>query len=684
MSSERGVVHQGVDMDRHRLSRWSATGLAFGVVAATSAAAAPAATASGSGWGSMSPAVIQSPPAPSASSGPMVGSAATAGGDWPIWASVAPGEGTIRQVATSGSDASGDGSAGAPLRTIQHAIDLSAPGDEVWVRRGVYPGDVRIRRPRITLRGTYGPDKPQIVVPHQDESSHEIAVELDPDADGSRIIGMDIAGGSYYGVSCETKWDWGDPADRSGATHVVIAYNTIHDSGRDAVKIKPNCDDVLVARNEIHSTGRRDDGNAEGIDNVNGDRMTVLDNHLHDIATTGLYFKGGATDVRVERNLIERVGRGTSPDSAGAGILVGFDTDTDYFDLGQNPGMYEAIRGRVVNNIIDGTTMTGIGVYSARDSLVAHNTIRNCCRDHHAGIHFGISLQSWMPDGLRPPSTNVRVWGNLIGIRSADGVGYGTSIRYLYEPELGHLAGYAGMPLMDYNVYSTATPPLHFADARPAGEYDAVGLSGWAAHIGGEGHSSAAGFSVDNMWVPDPAFPVDPGGRYSVPLDFYRQVRSGRPIAGAVESRPATGVAPPPDDPAPPSDGAPDDPPIQNPAPDSPAPGARSRILARWRALGGAHGPLGRRVGAVRAGPLQSRLQRFARGAILYSPATGAFELMGRIATTYFRLTPSKRERLGLPISGDVAPGRSRKTRFRHGSMTWSPGERVVVTIRNR
>jgi hypothetical protein len=59
-----------------------------------------------------------------------------------------------------------------------------------------------------------------------------------------------------------------------------------------------------VRRCEIHNTGRIyptgtpvDDMNAEGIDNVNGSRMLVEDNWIHDIATNGLYFKGGAADV---------------------------------------------------------------------------------------------------------------------------------------------------------------------------------------------------------------------------------------------------------------------------------------------------------------------------------------------------------------------------------------------------
>lgn len=595
--------------------------------------------------------------------------------DWPAWATVAPSTGQIRHVATNGSDSSGTGSASAPFLTIQHAVDASDPGDEVWVGPGTYPAGVRLREPRVTVRGSYSATKPRILVPNQNESADEIAVEIDPDADGSRIIGMDIEGGSYYGLSCETKWDWADPLDRSGATGLVIAYNRIHHTGRDAVKIKPNCDDVLLAGNEIHSTGQRDDSNAEGIDNVNGDRMTVLDNYLHDIATTGVYFKGGAIDARVERNLIERVGQGASPDSAGAGILVGFDTDTDYFDLAQNPGMYEAIGGRVVNNIIDGTTMTGIGVYAAKDSLIAHNTIRNCCRDHHAGIHFGVSLQSWMPDGLRPASRNVTVWGNLIGVRSTSGTDTGVSIRFLSEAGLGDLSGYLGMPIMDYNVYAGARPPLRFTDARPTTDYDAVGLAGWGSHIGGESHSRDSGFSLDTQWVPSPAVPVDPSGRYSLALDFYRQPRPADPIAGAVHSRPPTTPGTTLTDPTDPSS-----PPSPEGSPSaSKRAQARPLILARWRALGGRKGPLGKRLGKVHSGPLGSYMQRFAHGVILYSPATGARELMGAMAKAYLGSSPAKRKRLGLPISGDLAGGKAFRTRFNHGTMTWRPGRPVVI-----
>ena len=459
--------------------------------------------------------------------------------DWPAWAGIAASAGTIRHVSPAGSDTTGTGTVAQPFRSVQHAVDAASPGDEVAIAPGDYPGAVRIRQPNITLRGALGPDKPHLIVSSATEAGNEIAVQIDPDADGTRLIGLNIEGGFYYAVSCETKWDWGDPDDRSGAAQLVIAYNDVHHSGRDAIKIKPNCDNVLIANNTIHHTGARDDTNAERIDNVNGDRMVVLDNHIADTATTGVYFKGGAADVRVERNLIQRSGSGRSPDSVGAGILAGFDTDVEYFDRVQNPGMYEAVRGRVMNNIIDGTTMSGIGVYAALDSVIAHNTISNCCRDYHAGLYFGITLQSWEPEGLRPPSRNVTMWGNLVGIANANVRDLGSSIRYMAHDDLGELSGYDGMPTMDYNVYSATSPPVEFVDSRPATAYDAPGLPGWAAHIGGETHSQAVDVTYTPDWVPSVQLPVAPQSRYSLTTDFYGTPRPAAPVAGAVETAPA-------------------------------------------------------------------------------------------------------------------------------------------------
>jgi len=69
----------------------------------------------------------------------------------------------------------------------------------------------------------------------------------------------------------ETEW-----YDNTGiaASNIIIEDCIIHDSKRDCIKLKPECDDVTIRYNEIYNSGRVDpltlDGtvNAEGIDKV--------------------------------------------------------------------------------------------------------------------------------------------------------------------------------------------------------------------------------------------------------------------------------------------------------------------------------------------------------------------------------------------------------------------------------
>src|SRR5262249_7892907 len=66
-------------------------------------------------------------------------------------------------VALTGNDATGDGSAANPFRTIQHAIGAASPGDTIQVATGVYngTGDVEISIPApltgLTILGGFDP-----------------------------------------------------------------------------------------------------------------------------------------------------------------------------------------------------------------------------------------------------------------------------------------------------------------------------------------------------------------------------------------------------------------------------------------------------------------------------------------------------------------------------------------------
>jgi|GEM_PF-1219114 len=397
-------------------------------------------------------------------------------------AAVAASPGATIYVSTAGSDASGDGSFGNPFRTIGHALTLAATGDEIVLRgtpalaNNVYAEAIRIQRPDITIRSQTG-EWAVIQCPVNDPNLAQ-CVRFDVDSDGSRLQRVEVIGGYYYGIKLESKWDWGDPNDRSGASHILLEEVKVHDTGRDAIKITPGCDDVTIRRAEIFNTGIRDNSNAEGIDNVNGDRMVVQDSYLHDIATNGIYFKGGSIDSIVERNRIARTG--------GAGILVGFDTSPEFFDLTVNPAYYESIRGMVRNNFIRDTQGAGIGLYAAKDAQIWNNTLVDTARTYHSPIYFGITYQDWDPQAKRPPSVNPIIKNNLVYQSS----GLPTQCVFIrYATDLGGLSALSGMPAMDYNLYFHAGDGCRFTDNRPTSPLDRGTFAQWQAHSGGESHS---------------------------------------------------------------------------------------------------------------------------------------------------------------------------------------------------
>ncbi len=400
--------------------------------------------------------------------------------------------GATLYVSTAGSDASGDGSIAHPFRTIAHALAVAAPGTTIILRgapsvtANVYAEAIRIQRPNLTIRSQTG-EWAVIQCPTTDEAIAQ-CVRFDIDSDGSRLQRVEVIGGYYYGIKLETKWDWGDPNDRSGASAILIEEVKVHDTGRDAIKITPGCDDVTIRRAEIFNTGVRDGSNAEGIDNVNGDRMVVQESYLHDIATNGIYFKGGATDCLVERTRIEHTG--------GAGILVGFDTSPEYFDLTVNPDYYESIRGVVRNTIIRDTQGAGIGLYAAKDAQLWNNTLIDTAQAYHSPLYFGVTYQDWDPQAGRPPSINPLIRNTLITQSS----GLSPVCVYIrYANDLGGLSALAGMPDMDYALYFHAGTDCRFTDRRPDSPLAEGTLSQWQAHIGAEGHSfiSAPHLSAD-------------------------------------------------------------------------------------------------------------------------------------------------------------------------------------------
>lgn len=450
-------------------------------------------------------------------------------------------------VSPAGDDR-GDGSRARPFRTIGHVLspasDLVRAGDTITLlapagNRTYRECDVRLRV-RLELRSLPG-ERAHI---HCDmaKGPDTVVVQVDPTASGSRLRNLELSGGAHYGVMMQTNWYQGGPDSEHGASDVVIEDLLVRDTGRDGIKITPKSDNVTIRRVEIRNTGARypagtptDEMNADGIDNVNGSGMVVEDSWIHDVATTGLYFKGGAADVLVQRNRIENAGD--------AGILVGFDTSPEFFDLQVNPGYYEAIRGTVINNVVRNTGYSGIGMYASRDSVVANNTLIDTARRGHAPLYFGVTFQDWDEDAGRPANRNPTLRNNLV---IQDG---GRCIDIRYSNELGGLSGLSGSPNSDYNGFQAGCT---FRDGRPGSNLSNGNLAQWRSATGSDMHSITGTFSVDATGhLPAGSPAIDRGVVLAeVPDDIDGQVRGTRYDIGADEV--GSGPAP---DPQPPSDG---------------------------------------------------------------------------------------------------------------------------------
>jgi len=442
-------------------------------------------------------------------------------------------------VSRSGSDATGTGSAAAPFRTITHVLEpanaIVSSGDIVTIRGPAGNNrydecDVRLRLP-LTLRSPPG-ERAHI---HCDITNVDtVTIQIDPDASGSTLSRLEVSGGFYYGLFFQTDWFTGGGEAFTGASNVLVDDLKIHDTGRDGIKITPKCNDITIRDSEIWNSGAiyppgtpLDNKNAEGIDNVNGSRMQVRDTYIHDIATTGLYFKGGAADVIVERNVIERTGVG--------GIMFGFDTSPEFFDTAVNPMYYEAVRGIVRNNLVRDTGYAGIGLYATQDATVVNNTILFAGQLGHAGIYFGVTLQDFEPGAGRPPNINPFIRNNLIIQNGGDCV----AIRWANE--LGGLSGLTGNPGMDFNWFHNTFDECNFVDTRPGSPLDNGGsITMWRASVNADANSAVGEISVTNDGhLPADSPAIDRGQNVvSVTDDIDGDTRSGTFDIGSDERAP--------------------------------------------------------------------------------------------------------------------------------------------------
>jgi SpoIID/LytB domain protein len=124
-------------------------------------------------------------------------------------------------------------------------------------------------------------------------------------------------------------------------------------------------------------------------------------------------------------------------------------------------------------------------------------------------------------------------------------------------------------------------------------------------------------------------------------------------------------------------------------SPSTPASAVHGSIRARWQQLRWELGPLGYpRTDELPTPDGVGRYTHFEKGSVYWSPATGAWEVLGPIRDTWAALG-WERSVIGYPTTGQrTAPdGTGRYNHFQRGSVYWSPGtgaHEVRGAIRDR
>jgi len=205
-------------------------------------------------------------------------------------------------VATTGSDANA-GTLSAPVKTIQYALGLTAPGDTVMVRGGTYSEKVKISRPGIsgkyiTLKAFAGEtpviDGTGLIVNGTEGLITVNAVKF--------IIVQGLTTCNFKAVSQS-----GDPKGilvEGGSDYIQIRNNTVYninyehtplDGGCNAILIKGNTSDpvtnITVDGNTIHDCKT---GYGENL-TVNGyvDGFTISNNTVYNGQNIGIDAAGG-------------------------------------------------------------------------------------------------------------------------------------------------------------------------------------------------------------------------------------------------------------------------------------------------------------------------------------------------------------------------------------------------------
>lgn len=363
-------------------------------------------------------------------------------------------------LSPTGSDTPGGGTLAAPFATLAYAHSQSSNGDKLILRAGTYTGGVYMTRNNLTVE-SYTGEWATIVLPNG-TSGQDVTLYFA--GSGCTARRLEIVGGYFYCVKID-------------AGPALVEDCRIHGSGRDCVKI-PGADNVTIRRCEIYDSGLRDPSNAEGIDNVNGDYMLVQDCYIHDIATNGLYPKGGSIGSIIERCLIRNCGQ--------KGISMAQSSGSAFYDTVANPEYYGCRDCIARNNIIENCEGSGIDLEAALRARVYNNTLINVAKSQQGGIRISLSSFGGSPPDV--PCHDCEIRNNIIVLGSA-------SARPMLF--MGNNSHTGTLTMSNNRYYKMGGTAVYWWE--PTGQYG-LNLAGWKSASGTDTNSTEGDPQVGADW----------------------------------------------------------------------------------------------------------------------------------------------------------------------------------------
>ncbi|MCE7975264.1 MAG: hypothetical protein DYG92_13220 [Leptolyngbya sp. PLA1] len=267
-------------------------------------------------------------------------------------------------VATTGSDAAGDGSPMRPFASIAHAVVRATPGTAVRLHPGTYPGGVHLSGVQglpsapIWIGGVPGLPRPLLQggTTGLQLSSPRCVVLHD----------LEFAAASGNGVNADDSGQYDNP---EAARFLVFQRLLIRDIGgsgnQDGLKLS-GVRDFWVVDCEIARTGGAGSGSL--IDLVGCHRGLISGCFLHDASGNALQAKGGTSGVVLRWSRLEECGQ--------RAVNIGGSTGPEFFrpPLSTTPPNAEATDVHVVANVIQGAT-AAVAFVGAVGCSASNNTI---------------------------------------------------------------------------------------------------------------------------------------------------------------------------------------------------------------------------------------------------------------------------------------------------------------------